>query len=69
MLNSFEHEVLNAHKYKIIKKFGFFKVQISLECYFSIFSDGLTMKKFYNLGARKPLLLALDVSSNKMLAD
>ena len=24
MLNSAEHEVLNAHKYKNIKKFGFF---------------------------------------------
>ena len=24
MLNSIEHEVLNAHKYKNIKKFGFF---------------------------------------------
>ena len=35
MLNSVEHEILNAHKYKNIKKFGFFKAQISLECYFS----------------------------------
>ena len=26
-----EHEILNAHKYKNIKKFGFFKAQISLE--------------------------------------
>ena len=25
MLNSTEHEILNAHKYKNIKKFGFFK--------------------------------------------
>ena len=24
MLNSAEHEILNAHKYKNIKKFGFF---------------------------------------------
>ena len=24
MLNSFEHEILNAHKYKNIKKFGLF---------------------------------------------
>ena len=35
MLNSFEHEILNAPKYKDIKKFGFFKAQINLECYFS----------------------------------
>ena len=35
MLNSAEHEILNAHKYKNIKKFGVFYVQISLECYFS----------------------------------
>ena len=34
MLNSFEHEILNAHKYKNIKKFGLFSAQISLECYF-----------------------------------
>ena len=34
MLNSTEHEILNAHKYKNIKKFVFLG-QISLECYFS----------------------------------
>ena len=27
MLNSTEHEILNAHKHKNIKKFGFFQVQ------------------------------------------
>ena len=35
VLNSLEHEILNAHKYKNIKKFGIFKAQLSLECYFS----------------------------------
>ena len=35
MLNSIEHENLDNHKYNNIKKFGFFKAQISLECYFS----------------------------------
>ena len=35
MFNSFEHEIVNAHKYKNIKKFGLFLAQISLECYFS----------------------------------
>ena len=35
MLNSVEHEILNAHKYKNIKKFGIFKAQLSVECYFS----------------------------------
>ena len=35
MLNSVEHETLNPHKNKNIKKFGFFKAQIILECYFS----------------------------------
>ena len=35
VLNSVEHEILNAHKYKNIKKFGLFKAQLSLECYFS----------------------------------
>ena len=35
MLNSVEHEILNAHKYKNIKKFSIFQTQISRECYFS----------------------------------
>ena len=35
MLHSAEREILNAHKYKYIKKFSFFQAQISLECYFS----------------------------------
>ena len=35
VLNSVEHDLLNAHKYKNIKKFGIFKVHVSLECYFS----------------------------------
>ena len=34
-LNSTEHEILNAHKYKNVKKFSFFQTQISRECYFS----------------------------------
>ena len=35
MLNSVEHEILNAHKYKNIKKLGLFLAQISIERYFS----------------------------------
>ena len=35
MLNSTEHEILNAHKYEIVKKFSILQAQISLECYFS----------------------------------
>ena len=35
VLISVEHEILNAHKYKNIKKFGLVKAQLSLECYFS----------------------------------
>ena len=35
MLNSAEHRILNAHKYKKCKKFSFFHAQRSLECYFS----------------------------------
>ena len=34
MLNSAAHEILNAHKYKHIKKFCILLAQISLECYF-----------------------------------
>ena len=29
MLNSTEHEILNAHKYETIKKSSFFQTQIS----------------------------------------
>ena len=35
ILNSIEHEILNAHKCKNIEKFSFFHAQISVECYFS----------------------------------
>ena len=35
VLSSVEHEIVNAHKYKNIKKCGLFKVQLGLECYFS----------------------------------
>ena len=34
VLNSVEQEVLNAHKYKNIKKFGLFKAQLSTDYYF-----------------------------------
>ena len=33
MLKSAKHEILNAHKYENIKKFGIFQAQISLECW------------------------------------
>ena len=35
MRNSTEYEILNAHKYKNIKKFSIVQAQISRECYFS----------------------------------
>ena len=35
MLNSVKHEILNAHKYKSIKKFGLYLAKISLDCYIS----------------------------------
>ena len=35
VLNSVEHEISNAHKYKNIKKLSLFKAQLSLDCYFS----------------------------------
>ena len=35
MLSSAEHKIINAHKYKNIKKYSFFQAQISLECSFS----------------------------------
>ena len=73
MLNSVEHEILNAHKYKNIKKFGFFTSSDKLRMLFpplinvkmptiigiltfmsgkNICSVQLSMKIFYNLGAR-----------------
>ena len=36
MLKLVEQNILNAHKYKNIKKFSFLQMQISLECHFSI---------------------------------
>ena len=35
MLRLAEHEILNAHKYKNIKKFSIFQAEVSAECYFS----------------------------------
>ena len=35
MFNSAEHEILNAHKYKNIKKFSILQAQMSIEYYFS----------------------------------
>ena len=35
MFNSAENEILNARKYKNIKKFSFFQAQICIKCYFS----------------------------------
>ena len=34
MLNSAEHEILNAHKYKNIKKFSILQAQIPLDAIF-----------------------------------
>ena len=36
MLNSAEHGILNAHKYKSTKEFRHCHAQISLKCYFSL---------------------------------
>ena len=35
VLNSVEHEILNAHKYKKYQEIRSFNAQLSLECYFS----------------------------------
>ena len=35
MLNSVEHEILNAHKYKIIKKFGLYSAFVGLLTFMS----------------------------------
>ena len=62
MLILVEHEILNAHKYKNIKKFSFFQTQICREYYFSCWHFNIyeqekfhaqlswAWKKFYNLG-------------------
>ena len=36
VLNSAEHEILNAYKYKSIKKFRIFQAQLSPERYFTL---------------------------------
>ena len=39
MLNSAEHEILNGHQHKNVKKVIIFQAQISLECYFFLFKN------------------------------
>ena len=34
MRNSAEHDISDAHKYKIPRKASFFQAQVKLECYF-----------------------------------
>ena len=36
ILNIAEHEILNAHKFKNLKKFSIFQEHISLECFFCL---------------------------------
>ena len=43
MLDSAEHEILNAHKYHFIKKFRIFQAQMSLECYFLLINVKLAV--------------------------
>ena len=38
MLDSAEHEILNAHKHENIKKFSIYQAQISLERYFPAYN-------------------------------
>ena len=61
MLNSAEHENLNAHKYENIKKFSILQPGISLEIFFFLLINAkmptisceaeLSMNFFYSLGA------------------
>ena len=48
MLNSVENEILNAHKYKNIKKFGFF-----------LGSDELTMLFFLLINVKMPTVVGI----------
>ena len=48
MLNSIEHEILNAHKYKNIKKFGFF-----------LGSDKLRMLFFPLINVKMPTIVGI----------
>ena len=47
MLNSVQHEILNAHKYENINKFSIFQAQISLESYFFLL---INVKMSTNVG-------------------
>ena len=58
MVNSAEHEILSAHKYKNTKKFGFFfQAQISLECLFLLIN--VKLLAFEHLLAGK-IMLSVD---------
>ena len=48
MFNSAEHETLNSHKYKNIKKFNFIQAQISLNAIFELTVVGIL--SFINAG-------------------
>ena len=51
MVNSAEHEILSAHKYKNTKKFDFFQAQISLKCLFLLIN--VKLLAFEHLWAAK----------------
>ena len=59
MLNSVEHDILNAYKNKNIKKFSIFEAQISPECYFPLINVKMpTIVGILTFMSRKNLMLS-----------
>ena len=59
MLNSVEHEILNTHKYKIIKKFGFFRLSASVSEGFPSYSDKPRMPLFQLINVKMPTVVGI----------
>ena len=56
MLNSVEHEILNAHKYKNVKKFGFLGLDKPRMLFYSLISVKMpTIVGIFTLMSRKNL--------------
>ena len=58
MLNSVEHDILNVHKYKHIKKLGLFSAQISLECFFPLINVKMPTVGILTFMSRKIFILS-----------
>ena len=69
MLNSDEHEILNAHKYKNIKKFSFFQTQISREAFFFLLINVKmpTIVGIFYIYKQEKISCSIELSMKKVL--